>query len=97
MADGCALQNGSLALRGSAGFLTANCKPFSFKGVTWEGAEGPDGVPGGLSTNSLGFYMNFLHDNHFNAIRLPFNHKGVRDNQPIPTTRTLLRGSNREC
>lgn len=65
--------------------LKANGKPFSFKGVTWEGAEGPKGVPGGLHENKLNFYFSFLRRHNFNAVRIPFSHRSVRDNRAIST------------
>ena len=75
----------SISLAGEAGVLQANGQDFSFKGVNWNGAEGVGGVPGGLHANSMHFYFSFLRRNKFNAVRLPFSHKNVRDNHPIST------------
>ena len=79
-----------LAFRSNAGVVgvcttSGELKPFRFKGVTWHGAETTAMVPGGLDTHELSFYFSFLLRNGFNAIQLPFNHKSVRDDQPIPT------------
>lgn len=42
------------------------------KGVSWFGLEGTGKVPDGLWVNSLDFYLDFLAENKFNALRLPF-------------------------
>ena len=89
-----------LTFQGRDGVITAchcveassSCEEFSLKGVNWEGAEGVDGVPGGLAENALSFYFSFLRRHKFNAARISFNHKSVRDNLPISTkkiSRTL--------
>jgi len=76
------------SLSGDAGvLLMSDGRPFSLKGITWEGAETAAGIPGGLDANSLSFYFSFLRRNKFNTVRLPFNHKSVRDNAAIPTSK----------
>jgi aryl-phospho-beta-D-glucosidase BglC (GH1 family) len=50
------------------------------QGATWFGPESTIGVPEGLDKAPMDFYFEFLAKNHFNALRLPFNHKAVRAN-----------------
>jgi hypothetical protein len=42
------------------------------KGVSWFGADGVGRVPDGLWAHNVSFYLNFLADNGFNLLRLPF-------------------------
>ena len=44
-----------------------------FKGVSWFGFETDNGVLFGLEKNSLDDVLQFLADNKFNAIRVPFS------------------------
>ena len=79
------VEPGFIDFRTSAeGVLMANCKPFSFKGLTWLGSEGEEGHPQGLDRSSLADLFSFFRREKFNAARIPFNHRSVRDNLPIP-------------
>ena len=82
-----------ISLAGASGVLVStDGQPFSLKGISWEGAETTAGAPGGLNANALSFYFSFLRRHKFNTVRIPFNHKNVRDNAAIPTqsiSRTL--------
>ena len=49
-----------------------NNETFNLKGINWFGFE-TEGVPSGLWINNLDFYLDFLKENNFNAIRLPFS------------------------
>ncbi|KAL3915782.1 MAG: hypothetical protein SGPRY_007084, partial [Prymnesium sp.] len=57
------------ALRSSVHF---DGSAIHLKGVSWFGLEGTGKVPDGLWVNSLDFYLDFLAENKFNALRLPF-------------------------
>lgn len=59
------------------GQLFANGEPFYVKGANWFGSEGRTGPPGGLSAHTVGWYLDFLSANGFNAIRLLFNHESI--------------------
>ena len=58
------------------------------KGVSWFGAEGIGHVPDGLWANTLDFYLEFLMENDFNALRLPLALDTVMAN-PTPTKKML--------
>ena len=66
-----------------AGLLVANGRPFSFKGITWPGAETDGRLPYGLALRSMDFYLDFLREERFNAIRLPIAHQSVLDDAPV--------------
>lgn len=55
----------------------------SASGANWFGSEGRSGPPLGLDKHHIGWYMQFLKDNHFNAIRLLFNHKTILDDMTL--------------
>ena len=42
------------------------------KGLSWFGAEGVGKVPDGLWVNDLEFYLEFMAEHGFNALRIPF-------------------------
>ena len=73
----------AIDISGFEGLLIFRGRPFVFKGVTWPGAETVNALPYGLARKSADFYMSFLHDEGFNAVRLPFAHQSVLDNSPI--------------
>ena len=52
--------------------------------MVWFGAENTGGVPEGLDRAPMDFYFLFMQQNNFNSLRLPFNHKSVRQNDPLP-------------
>jgi endoglucanase len=56
------------------GELRVNGHPFHLKGINWFGFETPSFYPHGLwGATSLNRVFNFLRDNSFNVIRLPFS------------------------
>ena len=55
-----------------AGEILMAGKPIQLKGASWFGAEGAGRVPDGLWTHNASFYLRFLSQNGFNAVRLPF-------------------------
>lgn len=68
------------------GILHANGEPFSFKGVTWKGAAGPNDLPDGLAgpyAHDIHHYMKLLSMGSFNAIRVEFNHEAVLQDQTV--------------
>ena len=68
---------------GENGVLFAQGRPFSFKGLSWYGAEGPQGVLAGLTSTSMDSVFGFMSDEGFNAVRVLFNHWGVRNDDAI--------------
>ena len=74
---------GFLTIYGHEGVLYANGEPLSLKGVNWFGSENRMGPPLGLDKHDIGWYMTFLRDNGFNAIRLLFNHEGILTNATL--------------
>ena len=70
-------------ISGFEGLLIARGRPFVFKGVTWPGAESLNALPHGLALKSVDFYMDFLRNEKFNAVRLPIAHQSVLDNSPV--------------
>ena len=65
------------------GKLLANGKEFRIKGINWFGSESGPWPPFGLDHNSIDFYLKFLADNGFNAVRLLFNHQSVLEDEPV--------------
>jgi hypothetical protein len=65
------------------GMLYVDGEPLSLKGVTWFGSESRRGPPLGLDVHSIGWYMTFLRENGFNAVRLLFNHEDVLADSPL--------------
>ena len=55
---------------GENGVLFAQGRPFSFKGLSWYGAEGPQGVLAGLTSTSMDSVFGFMSDEGFNAVRV---------------------------
>lgn len=56
----------------AAGKLKMSGRPFQLKGASWFGAEGVGKAPDGLWVHNVTFYLRFLSQNGFNAVRLPF-------------------------
>ena len=56
----------------SGGQLRMDGQPLHIKGASWFGAEGAGKVPDGLWVNNASFYLHFLSQQGFNALRLPF-------------------------
>ena len=66
-----------LDVYGADGSLFVNGVPLSIKGVNWFGSESYGGPPGGLTVHTIDFYLDFLQEHRFNALRLLFNHQSV--------------------
>ena len=64
-----------LDVYGADGSLFVNGVPLSIKGVNWFGSESYGGPPGGLTVHTIDFYLDFLQEHKFNALRLLFNHQ----------------------
>lgn len=73
------LPTGEINFVAEGGFLWANGARFYIKGINWFGSEGRDGAgpPLGLDKHDIAWYMRFLTDNGFNAIRFLFNHETI--------------------
>ena len=59
-----------LDVYGADGSLFVNGVPLSIKGVNWFGSESYGGPPGGLTVHTIDFYLDFLQEHRFNALRL---------------------------
>ena len=53
------------------------------QGITWPGMETVGRVPLGLALRPMDFYLDFLREERFNAIRLPIAHQSVLDDAPV--------------
>lgn len=71
---------------GSNGYLMANGKRFTIKGINWWGMEGPSRTFGGLKQRSMDGLLDFIAEQGFNAIRVLVNHRGVMINGKIPAS-----------
>ena len=72
----------------SAAMLVAACEshspvPYAPQGITWPGTETVSRLPYGLSLRPMDFYLDFLREERFNAIRLPIAHQSVLDDAPV--------------
>lgn len=56
------------------GSVWANGKRLHIKGVNWFGSEGRSGPPLGLDKHQIDWYMSFLQEHKFNAIRFLVRH-----------------------
>ena len=77
------LSPGALHFEGHDGMLYANGQPFYIKGVNWFGSENRAGPPLGLDVHNIAWYMQWLREHKFNAIRLLFNHQMILSNEPL--------------
>jgi hypothetical protein len=59
-----------LIFDGRQGKLYADGELFNVKGINWYGSEGRTGAPSGMHKHPIDFYMKFLAEHKFNAIRL---------------------------
>ena len=59
------------------GAIFGNGERFHFKGINWFGSESRTGPPLGLHVHSIEWYMSFLRENNFNALRVLFNHESM--------------------
>ena len=64
----------------SGGTLRMAGQPVVLKGVNWFGAEEPEMVPNGLWAHSMAWYLDFIKQSGFNAIRVPFALDNVQSN-----------------
>ena len=67
----------AIVFEARGGELYGNGEVFRFKGVNWFGSESRTGAPLGLDYHDIEWYMDFLKENNFNAIRVLFNHDSV--------------------
>ena len=67
-----------LDVYGADGSLFVNGVPLSIKGVNWFGSESYGGPPGGLTVHTIDFYLDFLQQHKFNALRLLFRRTASR-------------------
>ena len=77
------VEPGTLDIIAHDGHLYANGEKLHIKGVNWFGSEGRSGPPLGLDKHNIAWYMAFLKDHQFNAIRFLFNHKTVLDDATL--------------
>ena len=69
-----------ITFRGQGGLIYANGQKFAIKGANWFGSEDRNGPMQGLDEHSIPFYLAFLRQHGFNAVRLLFNHESVLSN-----------------
>ena len=79
-----------LDVYGADGSLFVNGQPLSIKGVNWFGSESYGGPPGGLAVHTIDFYLDFLQEHKFNALRLLFNHQSVMRDAVVEAPPNLL-------
>ena len=79
-----------LDVYGADGSLFVNGVPLSIKGVNWFGSESYGGPPGGLTEHTIDFYLDFLQEHRFNALRLLFNHQSVMRDAVVEAPPNLL-------
>ena len=75
--------SGILNVFAHEGRLYANGERLHIKGVNWFGSEGRSGPPLGLDKHQIAWYMRFLKENQFNAIRFLFNHQAVLEDAKL--------------
>ena len=78
------------------GHLFINNKRFYLKGASWFGFETGTSVTHGLWAVDYKFIIDFLANNHFNAVRLPFSLDMVLKN-PSPTSISYSCKNNPNC
>ena len=74
-----------ITFRGQGGLIYANGQKFAIKGANWFGSEDRNGPMQGLDEHSITFYLAFLRQHGFNAVRLLFNHESVLSNAKMYT------------
>ena len=55
-------------------------RPIDLRGASWFGAEGPGRTPDGLWMHNASFYIRFLSEHGFNAVRLPLALDNIASN-----------------
>jgi len=73
----------SLDFVSAGGKLYANGVPFVFAGVNWFGAETSVNAPHGFWAQPWSFFVNFVSNRGFNAVRIPLSVEGVWFNSPV--------------
>jgi hypothetical protein len=73
------LGSGDLTWTANGKKIKVNGRPFHLKGVSWFGFELQQGMLMGLEQRRLDEILQFLQDNGFNALRLPFSTKWALD------------------
>ncbi|KAF8354645.1 hypothetical protein PRIPAC_96268, partial [Pristionchus pacificus] len=66
-------------------------EPFVLKGINYFGFESETYTPHGIWSYDLNFYLDFIKNNNFNAIRVPFSLEMVKNN---PSNLNINCGSN---
>ena len=61
---------------------------------SWVGSEARAGPPLGLDKHPIAWYMEFLREHKFNAIRLLFNHQMIRSDEPLEPPNTAIYGAD---
>ena len=82
-----------LDVYGADGSLFVNGVPLSIKGVNWFGSDSYGGPPGGLTEHTIDFYLDFLQEHKFNALRLLFNHQSVMRDAVVEARQARQAGS----
>ena len=88
------LRPGDLNVYAIGSKLYANGERLHIKGVNWFGSEGRSGPPLGLDKHQIAWYMKFLRDNGFNAIRFLFNHENILLDTTLEPPNTAKYGKN---
>jgi len=60
-------------------FIFYNDTPFLIKGSSWHGLESCAFAPAGLWAHNVSWYLDFLQENRFNVLRVPFSQQWVQD------------------
>lgn len=78
---------GDYSLTSENGYLNLNGERFNLKGTSWFGFETSTYVVHGLWTHDYHWFIDFMANNSFNALRIPFSVQMVQTN-PIPNSIT---------
>ena len=84
--------NGELHIVATGSKLFANGVELRIKGVNWFGSEGRSGPPLGLDKHEIKWYMKFLQDHNFNAVRLLFNHETILKDKTLEPPNEAIYG-----
>ena len=85
---------GAVRFEGRNGVLYANDVVFNIKGVNWYGSENRAGPPLGLDRHNISWYVDWLAERKFNAIRLLFNHEMILSDPPLEPPNKIRYGPN---
>lgn len=67
------------------------------KGINYFGFEGDCQAPQGLWIHDLDFYLDFLKENNFNAIRLPFSYEMASNLDNLPKWECITQIQDQHC